>query len=145
MNNHSIQERRSRAIRPKSSFSPPYVTVGNVRDYNIERRPNGEIIYTQPGREIGTMYCYNAVYCGRTPRFGGPSILANPFRAGKDGTRDHVVDVLYRQHLWKLIESKQVTVDDLKRLAGHTLLCHCKPLKCHCDVIASAVRWALDQ
>ena len=143
-NPHSIIERRTQVIIPKSELEEPYVWTGNVRDYRLERLPTGEILYSQE-RNGGIVSCNNVVYCGRTPRYGGPSILGNPFRAGKDGVLNKVVDVLYRKHLYDLILTEQVTVDDLKRLAGCTLLCHCKPKKCHTDVIANAVRWAIDQ
>ena len=142
-NPHNIEHRRSMVIIPKNELRPPYVWTGNVRDYSIET-VNGEVRYYQDNG-TGKLYSGGIVYCGRTPRFGGPSILGNPYRAGRDGSLDEVVDVLYRKHIWNLIETGQLTINDLKRLGGCTLLCHCKPRKCHTDVIASAVRWALDQ
>ena len=143
-NNHSIISRRTQVIIPKNELRPPYVWTGNVRDYNI-KTVNNEVRYYHKSEENQSLCSNSIIYCGRTPRFGGPSILGNPFRAGRDGTLDEVVDIKFRKHLYNLILTEQVTVDDLKRLAGCTLLCHCKPAKCHTDVIANAVRWAIEQ
>jgi len=62
----------------------------------------------------------DAVYCGRGSRYG------NPFRIGRDGTRDDVCDRFEREILPKL---------DVSNLRGRDLVCFCKPLRCHCDAI----------
>lgn len=68
------------------------------------------------------------VYCGRG------SLTGNPYEIGIDGTRDQVID---RFHKWFnfLLKSK-VFRDELKKLKGKRLGCFCKPLRCHCEIIA---------
>ena len=63
----------------------------------------------------------DAVYVGRPSKWG------NPFRIGKDGTREGVI------HLYKiaLIASKV----DLSELRGKDLVCWCAPLPCHADIL----------
>lgn len=58
------------------------------------------------------------MYCGRGSPWG------NPFRVGRDGTRDEVIDRFEREVLPGL---------DLRPLRGRDLVCHCRPLRCHCD------------
>lgn len=70
------------------------------------------------------------VYIGR------PSIYGNPFRLPYDGDRTTVI-ALYRAYF-----EKRVAEDDVFRLAvhglrGRQLVCHCKPMDCHGDVIAA--------
>jgi len=65
------------------------------------------------------------VYIGR------PSEWGNPFSIGKDGTREEVIEK-YREWLsgqWHLL-------DQLDKLQGNVLGCHCKPLACHGDILA---------
>ena len=57
----------------------------------------------------------------------------NPFRIGPDGTRQEVIE-LYRS--W-IVQS--TLMNDLHELAGKRLGCHCKPLRCHGDVLANLV------
>lgn len=54
------------------------------------------------------------------------SPYANPFKVGKDGTRDEVCDK-YREYFKKKFDL--VTVK--KELAGKTLGCWCAPHRCH--------------
>ena len=61
------------------------------------------------------------VYVGRSYALGrGPSPFANPFRVGQDGDRCQVLDK-YREHLW----NNASLLEDMKRLAGRSLSCHC--------------------
>lgn len=78
------------------------------------------------------------IYIGRGSQWG------NPFVIGKHGSRVEVIQK-YRQHLWRQVESGEVSVDDLLALDGKRLGCFCKPQACHGDVIASAVEWAKTQ
>lgn len=62
------------------------------------------------------------VYIGRGSKWG------NPFRIGKDGNRAEVIEQ-YRSMI--------TTIDaDFHELTGKTLVCWCKPLACHGDVLA---------
>jgi hypothetical protein len=68
------------------------------------------------------------VYIGRPSRWG------NPFVIGKDGTRAEVIEK-YRQH----VLSSPELLAGLESLRGKTLLCFCKPLPCHGDVLIELV------
>ena len=60
-----------------------------------------------------------------------PSPFANPFKVGRDGTREEVLEkfeALMRQRL-------VVTPHLLSDLEGKTLGCWCKPAACHGDVL----------
>ena len=76
------------------------------------------------------------VYIGRGSRkFSlGPSLWANPFAIGRDGTREEVIQ-RYAAHL----EASPDLIERLPELAGRTLLCHCGLReKCHGDAIIRA-------
>ena len=72
---------------------------------------------------------------------GRGSVWGNPFYIGHDGTREQVIE-LYRRHLWKQIQSGEITKEQLLSLRGKRLGCFCKPLPCHGDVIVRAIEWA---
>jgi len=73
------------------------------------------------------------VHCKKEPYdvyIGRPSKWENPFRIGKDGTRDEVISkyeayIMYRSDL----------IQALPELIGKTLGCWCKPLACHGDIL----------
>lgn len=67
----------------------------------------------------------DAVYIGRGSPWG------NPFKIGRDGTRDEVCDLFEREVLPTL---------DLTPLIGKDLVCFCKPARCHGDSILAALR-----
>lgn len=100
---------------------------------------------------IGVVHCkkdYFDVYIGRASegvsRAGSP--LANPFSVKEYG-RDGCVEK-YRRWLWGKIKSHDSIVCGallsilLKESGGGDVIlgCWCAPLKCHGDVIASALR-----
>lgn len=59
-----------------------------------------------------------------------PSKWGNPFKLGKDGTREEVI-AKYRQ--WLLNNPKLLS--QLDELRGKDLVCYCSPLSCHADVL----------
>lgn len=65
-----------------------------------------------------------AVYIGRGSPWG------NPFKIGRDGTRDEVCDRYEREILPTL---------DLTPLIGKDLVCFCAPLRCHGNSILRAL------
>jgi hypothetical protein len=67
------------------------------------------------------------VYIGRGTPFG------NPYKIGRDGTRDDVIEK-YREHFNKKLKDKSFR-DRVKSLKGKVLGCWCKPDACHGDVI----------
>lgn len=62
----------------------------------------------------------DAVYVGRGSPWG------NPFKIGEHGNRDTVIKCYEREVLPTL---------DLRPLRGKHLVCFCKPLACHADVL----------
>lgn len=68
--------------------------------------------------------CSTAVYIGR------PSVWGNPFRIGKDGSREEVVR-RYEEYLL----GRPVLLARLSELRGRDLACWCSPLPCHGDVL----------
>ena len=59
------------------------------------------------------------------------SIWGNPFRIGRDGTREEVI-AKYRDY----ILNRPDLMARLPELKGKTLGCWCKPLPCHGEVLA---------
>ena len=63
---------------------------------------------------------------------GRPSIWGNPFKIGRDGNREDVLE----KFLSYLME-RPILISRIKNeLKGKTLGCYCKPLPCHGDVLA---------
>jgi len=86
-------------------------------------------------------------FSGQGEFIGRPSVLGNPFHVGRDGSREQVIGK-YRQWLWQEIKQKGKVYNELIRLAiiekntsSLTLVCFCKPLACHGDVIVKAIEW----
>lgn len=78
---------------------------------------------------------------------GRPRTLGNPYVIGPDGSREEVI-ALYKRWLWREMKAGgkvRAKVQELLAVArsedGLKMLCHCKPLACHGDVIADALRW----
>lgn len=61
-----------------------------------------------------------------------PGPLGNPFRIGRDGTRDEVVD---KHMVWarQKIATERTFRQRVKELWGHDLICNCAPERCHGD------------
>jgi len=82
------------------------------------------------------------VYIGREGYGHKASPLANSFHVGADGTREEVIDK-YRMWLQEQMESKTPARREIVRLGRMhfhemrdvVLLCYCKPLACHGDVV----------
>ena len=77
------------------------------------------------------------VYIGRGSLFG------NPFKIGKDGDRDSVVE-LYRQYFYGKISRDAEFKRNVLALKGKTLGCYCKPQRCHGDIIAEYLEVKID-
>lgn len=72
------------------------------------------------------------VYIGRG------SIWGNPYKIGRDGTREQVIEK-YRVHIVKRLLIEEGLVDELMKLDGQTLGCYCKPESCHGDVLVEII------
>jgi hypothetical protein len=88
----------------------------------------------QPGPRV--VHCEHEtfdIYCGRgSSRLGlRPSKWANPFRIGRDGTREQVI----AKHKRWILNQPQLLAS-LEELRDQTLGCHCAPQACHCDTLA---------
>lgn len=75
------------------------------------------------------------VYCGRKWGKYPDSLWGNPWHIGKDGTRDEVIERFSKYFHARLKIDKDFQ-EKTEELRGKTLLCWCKPKRCHCDVIA---------
>ena len=64
----------------------------------------------------------DAIYVGRPSKWG------NPYKIGIDGTREEVIE-LYKK--W-LSNQRYLNLEELK---GKDLVCWCKPLPCHADIL----------
>lgn len=69
----------------------------------------------------------NDRYIGRPSRWG------NPFKIGRDGTREEVI-AKYAQYVWEDAEMLRAIKAQLR---DKTLMCYCAPLPCHGDVLAA--------
>lgn len=65
------------------------------------------------------------IYIGRGSKWG------NPYRLGRDGTREQVI----KKYLAYILDSP--LKDDIHELKDKTLGCWCYPLPCHGDVLAN--------
>jgi len=68
------------------------------------------------------------VYIGRPSKYG------NPFKIGEHGTR---LGVIRKFKQWLLGNEK--LMNDIMELDGKILGCHCKPQKCHGDVLVEVI------
>jgi hypothetical protein len=86
-------------------------------------------------RENGGQAPEGVVYIGRAMHRGGwrlpASKWANPFKIGRDGTREEVI-TKYREHV--LLSPELLAA--LPELRGKVLGCWCAPLPCHGAVLA---------
>lgn len=73
------------------------------------------------------------VYIGRAvPRRRlRESVFANPFKIGKDGTREEVIE----QHRAWLLSQPELVERARRELKGKRLGCWCAPEACHGDVL----------
>lgn len=72
----------------------------------------------------------------RFPEKSSP--FANPFKIGKDGTRDEVI-AKYRDHIVSMLDRSPELVKELIALRGKNLGCWCAPEPCHGDVLIELI------
>lgn len=68
---------------------------------------------------------------------GRPSVLGNPFVIGRDGSRQQVIE---RYTVWlhdQFTAKPEFWFGMLRTIRGRRLICYCKPLACHGDVLAA--------
>ena len=105
----------------------------------------------------------NKIYIGRANRYFNlkESPLHNPFKVSKTVTRSEAI-ALYKKHLWnsikamrdglpldrimiELINIARAEKDFAETNTELILVCYCKPLACHGDVIVAAIGWLKTQ
>ena len=81
------------------------------------------------------------LYVGRVPGPGGKvSEFANPFKVGKDGSRQEVVNMFLKRR------AKDFNKEQVERLKGRTLLCHCEKWEaCHADILVDLAELCNDE
>lgn len=94
------------------------------------------------------------IYIGRAmPSYGlEASPLGNPYKLGRDGGRDEVINK-YRRWLWNQMRNRgSAAYRELLRLANLslqqetvTLSCWCFPSKCHGEIIRDAINFLLSR
>lgn len=78
-----------------------------------------------------------ARYIGRPSRWG------NPFKLGRDGNRDEIMDK-YAEWLAERLDDDVFRKELLKLSKATALVCWCKPEKCHGDLLVDAMRDLID-
>ena len=116
------------------SYTPFHIamSVANVRVAHIRPKYHNLAAWMQDA---------NNVYVGRrgvvminSKRFPErDSLWANPFRVGKDGTRDRVI-AMYEVYIVAKI-AEQGLEEELEALRGKTLGCWCAPEPCHAEIL----------
>lgn len=74
----------------------------------------------------------------RTTKWG------NPFVMRTEQDRASVI-ARHKAWLWKEIQAGRISLDDLAKLDGKTLGCHCAPKACHGDTLTAAAKWAVNE
>jgi hypothetical protein len=72
----------------------------------------------------------------RFPKKG--SLFANPFKVGKHGTRNKVIQK-YRKYITDKLEKSPELVHKLKDMKGKKLGCWCHPEPCHGDILLELI------
>ena len=67
-----------------------------------------------------------------------PSPFANPFKIGKDVTREEVINK-YREYITDKLEKDDTLRGQLLEMRGKNLGCWCYPEKCHGDVLLELI------
>jgi hypothetical protein len=109
---------------------------------------NCKVKYLRPKYENVKKWCEdeNNVYIGR----GGvvfiekerypkkSSIFANPFKIGKDGNREEVIEK-YKIYMKENIEKNKDLQNELLLLKGKNLGCWCHPQLCHGNILLDMI------
>ncbi|MGY2209641.1 DUF4326 domain-containing protein [Pseudomonas pergaminensis] len=96
-------------------------------DKNIPIRKVNLKITKVSNKDLGDSY---DVYIGRGTLWG------NPYQMGKEGTRDEVIAKFAYDFEKGFLKHPENFQENINKLRGKTLGCHCKPAPCHGDVIA---------
>jgi hypothetical protein len=104
-------------IRPKYS---------NLKEW-MEDKNN---VYIARG---GVVYIDNQ----RFPKYS--SKFANPFKIGKNGNREEVIDK-YKKYIIELLDKNQIMRQELLEMEGKNLGCWCHPEPCHGNILLELIQ-----
>lgn len=79
------------------------------------------------------------IYCGRPSDFGNPMSIQEikrMFLGISDEVAREKAILWYRKYFYKRIKADKNFLEKVLKLKDKTLGCFCKPLSCHCDIIA---------
>lgn len=72
----------------------------------------------------------------RFPPHNSP--FANPFKVGKDGTREEVLEK-FRAYMKARLQAEPDLKQQLQQLKGKQLGCWCHPERCHGDILLELI------
>lgn len=105
-----------------------FILDNELREKEIPTRIINLKITKVSNKDNGDSY---DVYIGRGTLWG------NPYQMGKEGTRDEVIAKFYYDFERRFLKLPEKFDENIEKLRGKTLGCHCKPAACHGDVIAN--------
>ena len=105
-----------------------FILDNELREKEIPIRIINLKITKVSNKDTGDSY---DVYIGRGTLWG------NPYQMGKEGTRDEVIAKFAYDFERRFLKLPEQFDENIEKLRGKTLGCHCKPAACHGDVIAN--------
>ncbi|WP_207816532.1 DUF4326 domain-containing protein [Pseudomonas sp. 50_B] len=105
-----------------------FILDNDLREKEIPTRIINLKITKVSNKDNGDSY---DVYIGRGTLWG------NPYQMGKEGTRDEVIAKFAYDFEKRFLKLPEKFDENIEKLRGKTLGCHCKPAACHGDVIAN--------
>ena len=66
------------------------------------------------------------------------SNFSNPYKIGKDGTREEVI-IKYKEYIMKRLMNEKSLIDELISLKDKNLGCWCCPEMCHGDILLELI------
>ena len=105
-----------------------FILDNELREKQIPTRIINLKITKVSNKDNGDSY---DIYIGRGTLWG------NPYQMGKEGTRDEVIVKFAYDFEKRFLKLPEKFDENIERLRGKTLGCHCKPAACHGDVIAN--------
>ncbi len=142
--NHLIKK-----IEYKKNKKDMYKSKNKIRMLSTTKVKNVKVVNIRPGFKDLKEWCEHPdnVYIGRRgivfvdkKRYPTEdSIWCNPYKIGKDGDRDEVIQK-YEIYIRNRLEKEVGLKDELKRLKDKNLGCWCAPEPCHGDVLIKLIQ-----
>ena len=117
-----------------------YLFEMESRKTKVEDKTKESNIEVHNFYKLGKVIPEDGVYIGRYSKQHNlnQSIFANPYRVETSEERGKTIEK-YRVWLLEQIASGTITKEDLMTLNNKKLVCYCKPLSCHGDVLKETV------